>query len=260
MVTPPPRWTIASLTVAIVLAGPAARAQVNVETLRSDLKDKPWFATVSASMTARMGNVNGIIAGASLFSGMSAGRHLLFLKAQGDYAKFNTAATVSRSFAHVRYNFELTDRVFGEIFSQIQQDKFQKLTFRYLQGIGPRFALIEENVAQAYMGTAYMFEYEELSPDITPSSNDVSPAHRWSNYLSLALRVSSRARLTSVVYVQPRFDDLTDFRVLSDSLLKVEITDRLSSQIGLLVRYDSKPPIGVKHTDVETRTSFALTF
>jgi hypothetical protein len=258
----PARLTL-RLLVALALglaAGPAS-AQVNVESLRNEVKDKPRFLTFEGSVTGRLGNVQGVIAGASIFGGIHfLDRHLIFLKAQGDYAAFSGETSVSKSFAHARYTLSILPWLAGEVFAQIQQDKFQRLQLRQVDGIGPRFALVQRDAFELYYGSSYMFEYEVLSAE--PGGPDLSGhlAHRWNNYLSFIYRLSPNVRFASVLYAQPRFGDFGDLRVLSDSSFIVELVNPLKLKLGVTLRHDTRPPNDVLSTDFESKNSLAVTF
>src|SRR6201999_4125061 len=115
-------------------------------------------------------------------------------------------------------NYKLNSWLYAETFGQVQQDRFQRLRLRNIEGVGPRFAIRESKALDLYYGTSYMFEYEALSPQKPmqpPPAGTI--AHRWSNYISFMINIDSRTRFTSVLYVQPRFDDFSDVRVLNES-------------------------------------------
>lgn len=246
----------------VLLSARPAAAQVNVESLRSDLKQQPYFVNFDANFSGMLGNTRGIIAGGSAFVGAKRGNHLLFSKAQVDYAAFGkpSVTTVLASFAHLRYNYKINSWLYAEAFAQVQQDKFQRLRLRNIEGVGPRFALKESKALDLYCGSAYMFEYEALSPldDKPPPPGTI--AHRWSNYISFMINLDDRTRFTSVLYVQPRFDDFTDVRVLNESAFGVVLKKPLSLKLGVVVRYDSQPPLGVLPVDLSFKNSFSVMF
>jgi hypothetical protein len=246
------------LGVALVLC--PARAQVNVEVLRSDLKQRPYFVTLDGTLTGRLGNTQGIIAGASAFAGLMTENNLIFVKAQGDYTAFNGTPSVAKSFLHARYNYRFRPWLYGELFSQIQQDESQRLQFRNLEGIGPRFRVVQSQRLEIYCGTSYMFEYEALSLEPADPERQTTIAHRWNNYASLIENLDTRVRFTTVLYVQPRFDDFTDVRVLSESGITVQIKAPLSLKFGVVIRYDTQPPEGVLPFDLESKNSLSVSF
>lgn len=252
-----------ALALACLLRAGAARAQVNAETLRRNLKGNTWSISIDANITGRFGNTSGVVAGGGLFAGIESGRHLAFLRVQGDVASFFGAVTVAKSFGHLRYCVEVLKWLDVEVFVQLQQDKFQRLALRNVEGAGPRFTLFEKPLLSLYIGSSYMFEYERLADFV--GVLDTFPGHvflasRWNNYLSVLSRINDRLELSNVTYAQPRFDAPKDTRVLSETVATVEIAKRISTRIVVMIRHDTLPPTGVKPTDVEVKNSFALTF
>lgn len=254
----------AAIAIAIAAAPEAARAQVNVEGVREKIKNKPFHVAIDGSVTGRLGNVSGIVGSASLLAAAKRGPNMGFLQAQGDIAKFGAVTSVAKSFAHLRYNYQFLPWLNGELFTQVQQDRFQRLALRQVDGIGPRFALVRREGVHVYYGTSYMFEYERLLSDV---EGELAPfpaveilASRWNNYLSVVLAIGGTVDITSVLYFQPRFDVPQDFRVLSESAASVTIVKHVAAKLTVKVRHDSLPPSGVKTTDFETTNSLSLSY
>ncbi|MFT3764313.1 MAG: DUF481 domain-containing protein [Minicystis sp.] len=259
----PRRLAAAAVAIALALAPGAARAQVNVEALRSDLQGRKLFVSLQASYAGHTGNVSGSVASGAAFAGVDLGHHLAFVKLQGDYAQFNGEPTMAKAFAHARYNYRILPFLFAEAFVQIEQDKFQRLALRQLDGVGVRFAIVRSEIVHVHLGTAWMFDYSRLNDDPGILSTFPGPswiAQRWSNYASVNVRVGSRARFTDALYVQPRFNDFSDVRVLNDASFAVDIDKRFSAKISCQVHHNSTPPSRVQPTDVDTLTSLVVTF
>jgi hypothetical protein len=145
------------------------------------------------------------------------------------------------SFFHLRYSHKLKDRIRWEAFNQVQANLPIGLKFRYLAGTGPRFRVIYSSTFNLYLGSVYMYEYDELRDSVEPARH----VGRSSSYLSLAVSIPAiRANLTSTTYYQPRFADLHDFRVLTENRLEFNITKRLKSQSTFRYFYDSRPARG----------------
>jgi hypothetical protein len=255
---------VASATAALLALAPgAARAQVNAEALRSDLAGRTHYVAVQASYAGHTGNVSGSVASAAAFAGLNIGRHVAFLKVSGDYAQFNGTATLAMAFGHVRYNYRILPFLFAEAFVQIEENKFQRLALRQLDGAGVRFGIVQRDDVRVFYGTAWMFDYEKLNDDTGVFGPFRGPgwfAHRWSNYAAIELRVGKRARFADTLYVQPRFDDFTDLRLLNDASFAIDIDKRFSAKISCQIHHNTMPPSRVKPTDVDTSTSLVLTF
>ncbi len=253
--------SVSSLVVSLtLLAASEARAQVNVERLRVDLRKTPATATLEGSFTGRTGNVESVVVGASAFGGAQLGRHRFFASAQADYARFGARTNVSKSFIHVRHNFALTPVLLTEVFGQQQQDKFQRLLLRELVGLGPRVLLADEERVRVALGTAYMFEYERIDAPAGAPDERITFAHRWSSYVSTTWSPDGRVRALATVYVQPRFAAFEDVRLLFEAALTTEIVDRLGVKVLATMRHDSLPPTSVKRTDLEIKNAITLRF
>lgn len=258
----PPRC-VAAAAAAAAISPAAARAQVNVEALRSDINGRDTYVALQASYAGHAGNVNGSVAGAAAFGGLTFGRHLTFLKLQGDYAEFGGKPTMAKSFAHLRYNLRILPFLWAEAFVQIEQNKFQRLALRQLDGAGVRFGIVQRDEVQLYYGTAWMADYEKLNDDggvYGPFPGARWWAQRWSNYIAVGVRVGSRGRFADAFYVQPRWNGFSDLRILNDASFSVDIDKRFSAKVLCQVHHNTTPPSRVKPTDVDTLTSLVVTF
>ncbi|MCA9596528.1 MAG: DUF481 domain-containing protein [Myxococcales bacterium] len=260
MITPRKKAIGRSLVVlGLAFARPAA-AQVNVEPMRAKLEDDGLGGSVDARFAGRLGNSEGLTAGGDALIGGRSEPHFGFLALNGDYSRLNGSVQLARYFAHARYNFTLATRWWWEVFAQVEHDRFRRLTFRKLLGTGPRFALMQGEPLAAYLGTAYMLESETL--DVQAGSGDDSAplAHRSSSYLSLLAQPDDRVTLVSTTYFQPRFDEPSDYRVLSVTAAKFAISKLLTAGLTFTLRYDSEPPTGVQRTDAELNNTLGLVF
>jgi putative salt-induced outer membrane protein YdiY len=238
----------------------SAEGQVNVEQLRSDRRSAPARAQIEGSFTGRTGNVESIVVGGGAIGAARTGRHGFFGSTQADYARFGTTITVSKSFVHLRYDYDILGWLMAEAYVQQQQDKFQRLQLRELVGLGPRFVLADEEEVRLACGTSYMLEYEKISVQTGAPDPPETVVHRLSNYVTTTWRADPRVRFVATLYLQPRFDFVEDVRSLLETSLVTDVNKRLAVKILATFRYDSKPPTGVKTTDAEVKSSFVLKF
>ena len=245
---------------ALLLGATAARAQVNIESLRNDLRARPAIATIEGSFTGRSGNVQSIVLGGGASGAARVGRSGFLGSMQGDYTSFSGETRVSKSFIHLRYSYALLDWLSPEVFAQQQQDKFQRLQVREIIGAGPRFILADENELRIALGTAYMFEYERISVPAGAPDWPTGTAQQSSTYLTSTWQPDARVRLMGTVYVQPRWVDFSDVRTLVEASLTTQIVGRLAVKVLFTLRHDSAPPTTVKTTDVEVKNAFVVQF
>lgn len=250
----------ASVVLALGLIRREAMAQVNVERLRTEVGKASTLVSLEGAFTGRTGNVDNVVVGAVASAASRLWRHRFFGSASADYARFNHETKVSKSFIHLRYNYDVSQSVAAEAYVQQQQDKFQRLLLRELAGLGPRYVLADEDELRLAVGTAYMLEYERINvpqgaPDARATLN-----HRWSSYLSSVWKLDERVRLLATVYVQPRLDDFGDVRVLIEAAATSDLNKRLGLKVSAMVRHDSQPPTSVLRTDVEVKNSLVVKF
>ena len=251
-----------SLVPVTLLFWPApAAGQVNVETLRGDLRQKPAIAQIEGSFTGRLGNVQAVIAGGSANGAARWGKHRFYGSSSGDYTRFSSETRVSKSFVHFRYNYLLLqDWLLAEMFVQQQHDKFQRLLSRDLFGAGPRFVLAEEEDIRFAYGTSWMLEYERIAVAPGARDNPEILAHRWNHYLSAMVRPDDRVRALATIYFQPRFDEFSDIRVLFETAVQTDLTKVFGLKVLATVRHDTQPPTEVKRTDIEVKNAIVVKF
>jgi hypothetical protein len=249
------------LWVLLVLAswGRPASAQVNVEPLRQQVAEQGFGARLRASVASYAGNTRGVIFGSSALVGVDGRRNFAFVSLSGDYSKLNGVVSVAKWFGHVRHDYQLNGFLWWEEYAQIESDRFRRVELRELVGTGPRFGLFQRAYLQIFYGASYMYEHTDLDTNASGGRGE-GGAHRFSNYLSATLRAQERIVLSSVTYVQPRFDEPTDATVLSVNSAEFVVTKRLRSRIDATYRYDSVTPPDVRRSDLELKSALELAF
>lgn len=240
-----------------LLLSAIARAQVNVESLRSSIQDTGAGGKVDVSITTYQGNTRGTNLGASGLVGVRGGPHLAYAHANGRYSHLGGQVQVANYFAHLRYNYDFTPWFAGEALAQAESDRFRRLTLRQLLGAGARFTLLDEPAAAVYYGAAYLFEYNRLAAGEAPVRPDV--VHRLGNYVSAVLEVEdARAIFSNTLYYQPRFDAFRDYRLLWISSLDFRVTGHLSAGIHATLRQEQPAPAGVESFDLTVTNTLGL--
>ncbi|RMG54432.1 MAG: DUF481 domain-containing protein [Bacteroidetes bacterium] len=237
---------------------------VNTEKLRVDAQEDGWAhqGTFGLSLSRnKAGQLLGI--GLRLRSEYHAGRHRLLWV--GDYARTRLQSDDAGSilvknirnegFVHLRYNYRFQPWLTWEAFVQSQFNEIQAMRYRQLQGTGPRFRLIDRDSVHVFLGTLYMFEYEETT-DGTPFM--FHRDHRLSSYLSAGFAFSPTASLNHVTYFQPRLDQWSDFRLSSESILSVALTTHIQLNVSFNLVYDTQPPLGIPRTMYNLSNALAL--
>ena len=182
-------------------------------------------------------------------------KHLILFKNSVYFQKIEDENFTNSGVSHVRYNYRFHKRMAWEFFVQGQYNKVSLIDFRGLIGTGPRFKLSTSENYKFYLGTLVIYEQEELS-----DGSDIQRNLRGSTYLSFSLYPTDRLTIVSTTYYQPRFSDLGDFRLSSQSSLAIDLIKNLSLSINYNFIYDETPALGIPNSQYSFTTGLAYSF
>ncbi len=176
------------------------------------------------------------------------------------YGEANGQLNNDNAFIHLRH-IQKMDAVFSwEIFTQLQNDRFARLSLRTLVGGGLRYKWAETD-NRIILGAGAFYERERI--DNTSLQVNEKREHRNGRgnfYAIISHTLNLQSRLFGTLYVQPRFGDTTDYRLLLQSGVKVNVAKSLALVIGLDAAYDNKPPLSVEKYDINYRSGLEYTF
>jgi hypothetical protein len=128
----------------------------------------------------------------------------------------------------------------------------------------------EEEINQAYYGGELTEEryqdildlyFDRIDPEAEElSSGETSKIARGSSYIFVKVNRADLLWLINTVYIQPALDNWEDFRILDEAELWVGITKNLALTTALSYNYDSEPPGGIKHHDLEIKNGLKFSF
>lgn len=219
------------------------------------------FLRIDGSVGWMRGNVDFLEVSTNIFTGVNHGKHHFMAHMAASYAEFGGASYLGRAFAHVRWTAQWHERVASEIFAQNQYDRILFLRARALGGAGPRLTLFDGEALTAYAATGYMLEREVFQRSVIPEDEPhprKTTNHRWTNYLTFTVKADEVLSFTNTIYVQPRFDDFTDYRVAEEAALTLTHGSGLSISLALRVRFDSRPPQALSRSDVSLFTTLGF--
>ena len=237
------------LAIALSLPPRSLRAQVNIERLRRTAAGTGLSGSAGANLTARTGNVQLVLLALNGRVEYERRHWLAFAVGNTNVGWQGGRRFSNAGLLHLRYNYLATPAVAGELFA---------VTAWLGLVCGPRFTIHAAGRWRLAIGTDYMLEHERLDLPAGapgPASTTVS---RWSNYVSASLAAAPRLAMVATVYAQPRFDDFNDARVLGDLRLAVQLVGSVSLTVSSHVRYDSRPPPGIKPVDTSLTTGVSL--
>ncbi|WP_373046667.1 DUF481 domain-containing protein [Vulgatibacter sp.] len=248
------RTALAALVLLLPLAAPAARI-VNVQPAASKGAVEGISGEISGLLNWTTGNtevtqISGAAAGLYL-----TGRHRIYLTARASYGLDDEEAFINNLFEHLRYRYRLLPWLSPETFVQHEYDEFRRLQLRALFGLGPRFDLPLPRGYEVAIGTAWMLEYERFTEGDEVDAGEEELNQRWSSYVFASAIPTDGIALTHTTYVQPKFDEFDDYRLLSETAAILDVKTWLAVKLAFTSAYDSEPPDGVEKLDTSFTTS-----
>ncbi len=165
--------------------------------------------------------------------------------ALGNYAftESNVKTIANAAFGHLRYNYKFNKWFRWEGYSQVQLNELLSLKYRFLAGTGARFKLNRGETIKTYIGISAFYEHERVEDILQTQSRDV----RMSNYFTVSIKFpKKRGEFASTTYYQPLFRYWADYRLTTQSIIQLNITEYLSFITSVNYFFDFNPPVGVK--------------
>lgn len=253
------RLWVCCVIVGLTLGSLDVRGQVNTERMRA-LEVEGIRTTLGGDLSVQSGNVDLFEVGVTSRIDARQTPHYAFLAGEVRYGTKGDVPFRDRTFGHLRYNYRLRPWLVAEAFSQLERDGFARLQLRTLVGGGLRVQYIDTEPVKVFQGTTPMYEHENLEADGLGEHPAAMSAVRWSNYLNVRLQFTETTHLIGTVYVQPRYDEWSDVRVLHQATLAVNVTDHVRLTAEFNVRYDSRPPANVEGLDLALRNGLHVSF
>ncbi len=247
-----------NLAIAILLfTATYAQAQIlNAESLRK-VTDTSGFSGAASVNFALKRNVNDFVTlGSDIHLQYKNNKHLALFKNNVNFQKIEGEKFENSLISHLRYNYKFHPRIAWEVFIQGQYNKINLIEFRGLAGTGPRFKLTNSEKYKFYLGTAAMYEYEEVTDGVTP----LQRKFRGSSYFSFSIYPTDNISIISTTYYQPLFRTFSDYRISSQSSLLVGLFANFSVKLSHTFVYDAFPAVGIPNSQYEFTTGVAYTF
>lgn len=243
------------IALATVAALPA-HSQVNTERMRSARDTNGVTFRLNGDVAFASGNTNYLLAGVGGRVDLITDAFESFVVGSTTVSEADDVEFNNKAFAHLRVTRSLSSLFAVEGFLQAEQNAQRKLTERFLGGAGLRITLIDNESSGLAIGSTPMVEFERLNA----STNE--PDHtllRLSQYLAAQFQISEVTAFSNVVYVQPAWVNGSDYRILNDTTFETLLGRGYAIRIGAHLRYDSRPPDGVKDLDFELRNGLVVT-
>ena len=251
------------LVLGVVGSSPPAGAQiVNVQ---GQLAKAPATdgatGQIEINLDWRDGNTSVLDVGGGGAVLVRSGRVLGLAIVRAEYGQSRDVAFARKTFEHARARVTLDCRWRWEAFVQHEYDEFRRLSIRGVAGTGPALQIVHTKPVAILAAAAYMLEFEQL--DQRAGTRDAGVAtlkHRASLYVTGIERLGDNASIVETIYLQPRFDDAGDVRVLGEFALTTRLTKWIALTDGLTLAYDRNPPDGIQRSDIQLKVGVLATF
>jgi hypothetical protein len=256
------RWAMtAGLLALAATVGPRpGHAQVDIERIRQQSGQEGFSLRATLSLSTRSGNVDATNLEVGGRAQLVRSRNTVFVAFAGDYGWQGGKQFSDQGLTHLRYIRGLRGRLASEVFVQGDYDKARLLDRRGLAGAGLRLELDSREGTGVSLGSSYMFEHEELDLPATARHPARTDANRWSSYAGLRWSINDHSGVSATAYVQPRFEDLGDYRVIAEGGLETRVGGAVALSVTGRLRHDSRPPDGIESTDTKLGTGLVVSF
>lgn len=247
----PPIRTIAAILIAFL--SQQAQAFINVEEVRREA-GAGFVGKSSATLNGQKGNTDKFAVGLSTLNIYRHGENeLLFL---GDYNFSETfgPTDTNNGRLHVRYTINPEDKYSWESFIQSEFDQFKQIRSRDLAGLNLRQRLGKNQKESFYAGYGTFYEYQIWN------DGEIFQIPRANLYLAYVDQFNPCCSAFGIVYLQPSWLALKDFRFELQAGTTAILTERLSLTAQFSVETETKRPVGVKPTDVTYTSGLILKY
>ncbi len=230
-------------------------AQVNIESFRSEEKLSGDF---KLSFDSDIGNVDAVQGDAAGNVTMQTDAAVYMLVLEGGMGFLGGRRFSNSGVLHLRYSLKRSKVWQPEFFLQGDYAKSRRLDGRFLAGSGIRWIISSKDSMRVALGGALMWEREAIDTQIGDGHASLTSQLRSSNYVNV--KVNGRASFSTTVYFQFATSSWSDTRLLGTSEIAIPIFGKIKQITALNFRIDSKPPTGVKTSDVRLSSSFGISF
>lgn len=228
---------------------------VNIEKDRIRTDTSGWAGSAEVHFSLEKNKEKVYRMGADLHIQYKTSKHLVMLLLDADLVKSPGNELVNNGFAHLRYNYSLHKWVKWEVFQQAQYNKIRNIDLRLLTGTGPRFKLSHKDDYAVYLGSLYMFEHERETGNPVYNNH-----HRWSTYLSFNLQPFDNLSFVSTTYIQPRFDNFSDYRVSTTVSARLKVVKTVYFRTGFQLSFDAIPPPDIPRLTYKLENAVGVSF
>lgn len=252
---------INTIATSLLLLTPlSAAAIVNMDGLHFKNSEKEFTADLDFKVTGSTGNSkNSNIALDGQLS-WTKENHINLAIFGSQYGKSNNIESTNKSFAHFRHIHKITSDYDWELFTQVEKNKFTRLTYRGLLGAGLRHNIFASADHNAYLGAGAFYTKEKIEY-IAGLTDDGTDTYTRANFYFLSkYKITSNIDITNALYYQPRINEFSDYRALLQSKFDFKLSTNLKLRLSIDIEHDSEPSQTIEKTDTSYLTGLVVSF
>jgi len=234
--------------------------QINAERFRIATDSLGFSARVDLDLTLLTGNTDFVFLGTNARLNYNRGTDYTFLVLNGGYGINDGESFFSQAILHLRNVDALSDFASLEEFIQYNNNKEILLLDRALIGGGLRLKLMESDELVMRLGPSIFFEHEVYDLDSLATHKRVINSIRLNLYYTSLFKIHESLSFLGIIYLQPKINQIEDFRILFDSALNIKLASSFDLMIKLEMRYDNLPADDVEKFDLITKLGIAMNF
>jgi len=249
------------LTFNLFYLNPAV-AIVNIENMRVDSAEKTqgFDSKLALDINGDNGNTQKIKAGVGARAQWYSESGTRFFVINYEYGESSDIKDTDKTFLHFRNIWYRSKGLAWEAFTQFESNEFTRLKLRALVGGGIRWKILQNHTQAAYLGAGLFRSKEELDPALLVTDEGITYNNRINTYMVYKYAITDHSRISNTLYYQPDINETSDYRLLEQFGLQLDITERLSFKLSLDMSHDSQPPQQIKQTDTSYNMGFEYNF
>lgn len=232
-------------------------SQVNTEKFRISTDSLGLSLRSDIDFTLMAGNTDFAFLGTNTRFNYNWGTDYTFLIVNGGFGINKGEGFFSQALLHLRNVNSLNDVISLEEFIQYDNNKQILLQHRGLAGAGLRIKFIENDEIIARLGPSVFFEHESYNLGSGAKHKKEINTARLNLYATSLFKLQSDISFLTIVYLQPKFDEFSDLKILFDSALNINLGKAVDFVTKLQMRYDSLPADGIEKFDLITKLGLA---
>lgn len=232
--------------------------QASIERLRNPSLLDLWTGTADAGLSLTRGNSKTFNYNFGVNAARTTSRDKISIYANSLYARNSTSGvaitTANAIRGGLRYDMDLSKKVFLFGAGDFEHDEFQKLDLRMIfsGGLGWHVIKQENTTLNLFAGGALNKEY--FFGNTQRTSAEILMGEE------LTHRFSDRVLWQQRCIIYPSLSEIGDFRLGFDSTITTNINKWLGWQVTLSDRFISNPAIGAQKNDVLLTTGIRFNF